>query len=131
MKLVKYIGNADGSSTSRLDFRDDRPVLELGGMGEVTDEESAMLASRGIILEVVDDGGLDGLKVKQLQDMAAERGVDVEGLDKKDDLVSALRQNLATAPSSPEPVVAGGTSEGVATGNTGTSTSTGTAGAPA
>lgn len=126
MKLVKYVGNADDSATGAITFSgDDRPDIVRGAVGEMTDQEVAFLSSRGIVLEVVDDGGLDGMTIKDLQKLAEKKSIDVDGLEKKDDLVSAVRTGLASAGEFEQPTQAiGGTSEGVATGGAGTGTST-------
>ena len=77
LRLVKYAGNADGSATGAVTFSDDRPNLQMGGVGEVTHKEFLTLAARGLVLEPVDDGGLADKTVKELNQLAEKRGVQV------------------------------------------------------
>ena len=129
LRLVKYAGNADGSATGAVTFSDDRPNLQMGGVGEVTHKEFLTLAARGLVLEPVDDGGLADKTVKELNQLAEKRGVQISDDAKKPELVSALRADLAkSGGASPEPVATGGTMTGAGGGPTGTPTGTGSAG---
>lgn len=134
MKLVKYVGNATShDQTGAISFNSkDRPDIQMGGMGEMTDEEIAALAPMGIVLEVVDDGGLSGMTVKDLDKRAEKLGVELDEGASKDEKVSALRAHLASNPSSQVPgeegqAAVGGTTVGASGGPTGTSTGGGPA----
>lgn len=134
MKLVKYVGNASGHDrTGAIHFDSkERPDIQMGGMGEMTDEEIAALAPMGIVLEVVDDGGLEGMSVKDLEKRAEKLGVELDADSNKTEKVSVLRNHLASNPTALAPgeedrAAVGGTTTGASGGPTGTSTGGGPA----
>lgn len=109
--LVKYTGNADGSNTGAITFRDDRPALVLGGEGEVTAEEMSLLGSRGLILEPISDG-YDDLTIPKLKELLDEREVDYSAAKNKEDYVELARSSRGVAGEVPPPALVEGASTG-------------------
>lgn len=110
--VVKYVRNADERATAGINFNDDdRPTLEIGGYGRVTQDELNRIGSFGIVLEVfdgdeqelIDAGLLPALPEPEpdLRDLPLDElkriAVDEEGLD--EDVVAKLRskEQVATA----------------------------------
>lgn len=105
--LVKYIRNADPSNaTGAIKFNsDDRDDLVIGGQGEVTDEEFALLSGLGYVLEATEDG-LGDLNKSDLQNLATSEGVDTKDSSgkelNKEDLLDAVRAARAAGPATPD-----------------------------
>jgi hypothetical protein len=99
MHFVKYVQNSnDLDANSGITFTDGRPTIHLGGVGQVSDSEHAMLSGRGLVLETVEDPGYSKKKVDDLREEALAKGVtNADSLD-KDGLVGALHAKLGEAP---------------------------------
>jgi hypothetical protein len=129
---MKYVENANpNDGTTAIAVGDDRPTIQLGGMGEMTEHEIRNASAMGHVLVDVDDGGLSKMTVKELDAKAEKLGVALDEDASKDDKIAALRQRLASGPEDPAEAAnwaaIGGTTVGVSGGPTGVSTG----GAPA
>jgi hypothetical protein len=130
MQLMQYVENAIAhDATGAITFPDDRPDVQLGGIGEFTDEEVAALSGMGMVLHQVDDGGLSDMTVEELKKLAKKKDVVVEKDDGKDAIVSKLRTALADSGEQRSAMAIGGTGVGVSGGPTGTPVGGGPAGA--
>jgi hypothetical protein len=127
MRLMRYEENASPNDGTRvIQVGDNRPDINMGGMGEMTEQEIAAANAMGHVLVEVNDGGLSGLSVKKLDERAEELGVTFEPDANKDEKVSALRARLASGPEDPaeaaNTALAGATTVGASGGPTGTPT---------
>jgi hypothetical protein len=128
MRLMRYVENASPiDGTTAIVVGDDRPTIQLGGAGEMTDHEISNALAMGHVLEEVDDGGLSKMTVKELDARATKLGLETSEDDSKADKVSALRERLASGPEDPAEVAVGGT-PAAAVGGTGTGASGGPTG---
>jgi hypothetical protein len=88
----------------------DGVALKKGSINDFSEDQAKELLSLGVIAELksseeseetetpeapaVDEGdGLDGLSVKALKDLAKDEDVEIKGLNKKEDLIAAIRAN--------------------------------------
>lgn len=124
MKLMRYARNANSiDQTGAITFVDDeRPDVLMHGIGEFTDQEISSLTSMGMVLETVDDGGLEDKNVAELEKLAKKEGVELPDGAKKDEIVSALRAGIADSGEQRAAMAIGGTAVGVSGGPTGVST---------
>lgn len=132
MKLMKYVENASRTDGTRaIKVGGDRPDINLGGMGEMEDYEIANASAMGHVLVEADDGGIGDMSIKDLEKRASKMGVTFDEDAKKDDMVSVLRQRLASGPEDPaeaaNAALVGGTTVGASGGPTGVATGGGPA----
>lgn len=102
---VRYTSNQDNRKSTKAIWLDGRPDIVMGDIGEVTEPEYQRLVGLGHVLEVVD---VDNMKQEELQEIADQRGLVVEGSGKggnvtKKDLVNAISQSVDTAEPTPAP----------------------------
>jgi hypothetical protein len=129
MQLMQYVENATShDATGAITFNDDRPTVQLGGVGEFTDEEVARLSGMGMVLQQVDDGGLSDMTVEDLKKRAKKEDVELDKDDGKDDIVSKLRVALANSGERQAAMAIGGTGIAASGGPTGTPVGGGPAG---
>lgn len=101
--LVKYNGNADKSEgTAVIGGTEAGYDIPIGGVGELTDREYAVLSTR-LSLEVVGDNWGD-LKKDELEEHAMRLQVNLEGLSTKDEYAKAIKDNRQTSEEDGEPL---------------------------
>lgn len=99
---VKYAGNTTpGENTAKI-TRDNGPDIELGGVGELSDEEYAVLAPR-LNLEVLDEGSDE---VKAYKESLAQQDQEAQQEEKIES------QLVETPQSSVSPAEAAATASG-------------------
>lgn len=122
LKLMRYVGNASRTDETRaISVGEDRPTIQMGGSGLMTDHEIHNAVSMGHVLtEVEDDVG--SMDAKALEKHAAKLDLDVDEGAKKEELVEAVRAYQASGTESADAYAIGGTAVGASGGPTGTST---------
>lgn len=113
MVMARYVGNADPQNGNEVVALTGRPKILKGGVGRATKQEINNLRGAGLLIEIVRDvteplghshGAMthehtldfDGESVPDLEDLADDHDLDVEGTGAQDnvlkgDLVEALK----------------------------------------
>jgi hypothetical protein len=61
------------------------------GVVKLHDDLAARLVLAGVAVYGAKDDGLEEMTVKELRELAAERGIDLGGAKKKDEIIEAIR----------------------------------------
>lgn len=91
--LMRFKGTADGRNAIGAIKLRDGSFLKVGGHAEIDDDDAALMSSRGIVLEAVEEEMREE-SFEDLKTRANELGADITGARSKESILERIKAHL-------------------------------------